>query len=200
MRFSWVVWAVAMAVAPVCFGTSEPGPDVAVCLKNAYLAPPGVLERAKQIARGIFKSADVNLVWVETEGAGHRTGAPLYLDVTFLKSPVWDAGSGSDALAEAHPFANTSRAITVRYDRLIDTIGPDKELESTLLAHTLAHEIGHMVENVDHHSGSGVMKARWDRSDYRDMEWKPLEFAPEDLTLLRQGMREWQRRAGAGTE
>jgi hypothetical protein len=200
VRFSILIGALAMAMAPVCFGALPTVPDIAVCVKNSYLVPPGVLERAKHMATGMFKAADVDLAWVETEEAGRRTGAPLYLEVTLVTAPSWSAKKGSDALAQARPFALTSSAITIRYDRLLQTIGPDKQLETALLAHTLAHELGHMVENVDHHSETGVMKPRWDGGDYREMSWKPMEFAPEDVLLMRQGLREWQRRAGVAAD
>jgi hypothetical protein len=200
VRFSVLIGTIALATSPVCFGTLPTVPDVAVCVKNSYLVPPGILERAKHMATGMFKAADVNLVWVETEEAGRRTGAPLYLDVTLVTTPSWSASKGSDALAQARPFALNSDAITLRYDKLLQTIGPDKELATALLAHTLAHEIGHMVENVDHHSETGVMKARWDGGDYREMSWKPMAFAPQDVVLMRQGLREWQRRAGVAAD
>jgi hypothetical protein len=200
VRFSILIGTIALAMAPVCFGALPTIPDVSVCVKNSYLVPPGVLERAKHMASGMFKAADVNLVWVETEEGGRRSGAPLHLDVTLVTSPSWSANKRSDALAQAHPFALNSDAITIRYDKLLQTIGPDKELATALLAHTLAHEIGHMVENVDHHSESGVMKPRWDGGDYREMSWKPMEFAPEDVLLMRQGLREWQRRAGVAAD
>ena len=124
MRFSILIGALALAMGPVCFGALPTVPDVAVCVKNSYLAPPGILERAKHMATGMFKAAGVNLIWVETEEAGRRTGAPLYLDVTLETSPSWSARKRSDALAQARPFALNSDAITIRYDRLLQTIGP----------------------------------------------------------------------------
>ena len=34
-----------------------------------------------------------------------------------------------------------------------------------LLAHVLVHEITHVLEGVDRHTGQGVMKARWTEDD-----------------------------------
>ena len=43
-------------------------------------------------------------------------------------------------------------------------------LVPALLGHVLAHEIAHLLEGTDLHSDSGIMKARWNSSDY-EMRW-----------------------------
>ncbi len=57
-----------------------------------------------------------------------------------------------------------------------------------LLAHELVHEITHILQCLDRHSETGVMKARWTADDYCEMRWKPLTFTPEDIQLIHLGM------------
>ena len=49
----------------------------------------------------------------------------------------------------------------------------------------MAHEFGHVLEGVDRHSPTGVMKAHLTRDDYDEMMHHPLSFAPEDVRMIR---------------
>lgn len=57
-----------------------------------------------------------------------------------------------------------------------------------VLAHVLVHEITHILEGIDRHSESGVMKAQWTVEDYRAMADKPLPFAAIDVDLIQRGL------------
>jgi hypothetical protein len=48
----------------------------------------------------------------------------------------------------------------------------------------LAHEICHILEGIPRHSGSGLMKARFDWRDMIEMRGGGLKFAPDDEVLL----------------
>jgi hypothetical protein len=48
----------------------------------------------------------------------------------------------------------------------------------------LAHEIVHMLQGVNVHSASGVMKARWDNRDYADMQRGGLKLTKDDIELI----------------
>ena len=60
--------------------------------------------------------------------------------------------------------------------------------EPAILAHVLAHEIGHVLQAIDRHSATGVMKAHWKGPDFADMSARPWDFTPEDVDLMRRGM------------
>jgi hypothetical protein len=52
-------------------------------------------------------------------------------------------------------------------------------LDNLLLRPLPVHEITHVLEGIDRHSATGIMKDRWDDNDYAEMRRKPLRFAPE---------------------
>lgn len=79
--------------------------------------------------------------------------------------------------------------IVLLYDRVLSAAGPD--LAPALLGHVLAHEIVHILQGVNAHSASGLMKPHWDRRDYEDMQRAPLPFTQVDLTLIDLGL-EWR--------
>ena len=76
--------------------------------------------------------------------------------------------------------------ITVFWDRVerLSRFAPP----TFVLAHVLVHEITHILQGIDRHSESGVMKSRWTPEDYRAMASKPLPFTPLDVKLIHLGL------------
>jgi hypothetical protein len=83
--------------------------------------------------------------------------------------------------------------ITILYKRI--PIGMSIRGRERVLAHVLAHEIGHVLQCTNWHARSGVMKAHWTNLDYDAMERKPLEFTSIDVDLIRQGLKRLKSRA-----
>jgi hypothetical protein len=147
------------------------------------VSTPGAVERAKLVAKGMFASIGVNLLWRASCEEGHEA---LFINVLLADGERVNDADGP--LAEAYPFDGLTGHITVRYDRVRNSAGVARELEPLLLAHVLVHEITHVLQCLDRHSETGVMKAHWSTDDYYDMRWKPLAFTPEDIELIRLGM------------
>jgi hypothetical protein len=169
----------------------DTAPDVTVCLRNSIVATPGSVERAKMLARNMFASAGFKIVW---RSPGSDTPPGIVVDVTLDSGET--AEEDSSALAEAFPFAGSTGHITINYSRVRTSAGISRELEPLLLAHVLVHEITHVLQCLDRHADTGVMKAHWSSEDYYEMRWKPLPFTPEDIELLRLGMRVLRARPG----
>jgi hypothetical protein len=72
------------------------------------------------------------------------------------------------------------------YDRVLAAVG--STVTPYLLGHVLAHEIVHMLQGVEQHSASGLMKARWDNGDYLDMQHTHLKLTQDDLNLIDCGL------------
>jgi hypothetical protein len=92
-----------------------------------------------------------------------------------------------DSLAFAEPFGDGTTTITVMYKRVQFVAGRSGR-EQSILAHVLAHEIGHVLQRTDRHVGTGVMKAHWTGQDFDAMERKPLEFTRDDIDLIVWGL------------
>jgi hypothetical protein len=69
-------------------------------------------------------------------------------------SPETPLNHHPGALAYSMPFDVTR--IVLLYDRVLSAAGPD--LAPALLGHVLAHEIVHILQGVNAHSASGLMK------------------------------------------
>ena len=55
-------------------------------------------------------------------------------------------------------------------------------------AHVLVHEITHLLQGIDRHSDTGVMKAHWTGRDFVDMRSSPLPFTGYDVDLIYAGL------------
>jgi hypothetical protein len=89
-----------------------------------------------------------------------------------------------DVWAYARPYEGTH--IVVFWDRIQHKVPPPRA--PILLAHVLVHEITHILERMDRHSETGVMKAGWNDDDLFQMGQKPLEFTEEDVVLIHRGI------------
>jgi hypothetical protein len=94
------------------------------------------------------------------------------------------------------PFEGTR--IIIFYDRVKRTVEPP--VVPHLLAQVLAHEIAHILEGIDHHSNSGLMKAHWDLRDQDRMYREPLPFTDFDAAMIHRGLEERESRNRHGAQ
>ena len=73
------------------------------------------------------------------------------------------------------------------YDR-IQSLARGTNRQSALLAYVLVHEITHVIQGVNRHSQTGVMKAHWSTEDQTAILERRLGFEEHDVQLLRQGL------------
>ncbi len=91
-------------------------------------------------------------------------------------------------------FKPHGMALALPYERVHITVFLDRVMHANgfvsppvLLAHVLVHKITHILQGIDRHSDSGVMKACWTAPDYEAMAQKPLPFASDDVDLIHRG-------------
>jgi hypothetical protein len=149
-------------------------------------APPSVDYGARATVTWMYARIGVRLAWREgAVAASAASGSPVSIQVRFARdSPN---GTTSYALAFALPFADGTTVINVMYQRVRMVAGRSAR-EQAILAHVLAHEIGHVLQVTNQHAQTGVMKTNWNGRDYDAMEKKPLEFTHDDIDLIVWGL------------
>ena len=161
---------------------------VTACLNPG--ANGSMVYRGQATAARILKAAGIGLDWRGDERICAQ-GKGILVTVSLETPPNQHVG----ALAYALPFDRTR--VVLFYDRVLSAAGPT--VTPWLLGHVLAHEIVHILQGVDAHSLSGVMKPRWDKRDFDAMQRAPLPFTPEDLILIDRGL-EWRAPRGHPAE
>lgn len=76
-------------------------------------------------------------------------------------------------------------SLVVFYDRVGKL---DRTIRTQFLAYVLCREITHILQGLPRHSGSGIMKARWDYNDRCEMTRMRLIFRAEDVDLIYRGL------------
>jgi hypothetical protein len=147
---------------------------VTVCMENLS---SDTLNYASDLVSRIYAAIGVHIDWRRLRNC--PAGA---IRVTIQKFTSRD--ERPHALGYALPYDGTH--IVVFYDRIQRQ---QQRLVSALTAHVIAHEIGHLLEGVIHHSDDGLMKAQWDLSDFSQIARRPLSFSPEDVLLIRRGLK-----------
>jgi hypothetical protein len=172
----------AMAAIVVLAGTNLSARDarvfahtVQICADNAM--DFGTFSRAQVVVAKIFAGIGIKIEWA----VGWRCPAGT---IRLGLSNDTPAQLLPGALAYALPYEGTH--IVVFFDRV--TSVADRGFVPVLLGHVLAHEVTHILEGAARHSSEGVMKVPWTSDDYRQMAWKPLPFAQEDVDLIYRGL------------
>lgn len=141
----------------------------------------GVIDRATTQASQAFELIGVRLDW-------HRHSFPCRADrsqhirIRIITSTAPDYHRG----ALAHAFVYEGVNIEVFYDRVSKAIA--RQSVPILLAHVLIHEITHMLQGIERHADSGVMKGHWSHPDFARMKNRTLPFTAEDILFIHRGI------------
>ena len=106
---------------------------------------------AEAKASSLFLSAGVKLEWHGE--VSFCQGNPDAMVVSLMTSTPKTFHPG--ALAYALPYEGVH--IEVFYDRIAQA---DPDLQPSLMANVIVHEISHILQGIDRHSTGGIMKAR----------------------------------------
>jgi len=142
----------------------------------------GGAEHAREAAAEAFAAAGVRTEW----RAGRPTRDQLRDKTAIVINLVdrSDPGFRPDALAWTDLCEGVH--ITVYWDRIVGRKRPAPA--SVVLAHVLVHEVTHVLQGINWHAETGVMKARWTNEDYQAMRSKMLRFTRHDLELIQLGL------------
>lgn len=155
---------------------------VTVYLSNSVIVPSQVLFVSMNLAAKMFVAAGVRIEWRFGLPADLASGRERAIVVRMAKDTPANYLPGETAFALLYQGED----ITVFYDRVKQAGIP--AAMPTLLAHVLVHEITHMLQGINRHSDSGVMKAHWSAGDYMAMYQKPLPFTEKDVELIHRGL------------
>jgi hypothetical protein len=176
-----IIAIVAIAAAVEMTALAEQ--HVTVYLTNDTITR-GAMYQAHERAAKAFAEVGVRIDW--------RIGGPSRVQSERERAIVVSVAEHTPAdylpgaLAAAKVYEGVH--ITVFWDRIEHPARPAPA--AVVLAHVLVHEITHILQGIDRHSESGIMKARWTHSDYASMAWKPLPFTPHDILLMHIGREE----------
>jgi hypothetical protein len=147
-------------------------------MSQAFGSYPSFLWLRLDQASRIFAAIGVRLRWKMQNPVNPDDGVAI--QVRFTTETPGHTG----ALAFANPF-DPVPVVTVLYDRILFATDRAPKVRTALLAHVLAHEIGHLLMRTDGHSPTGLMKAHWSAADCTRIAHRPFTFLPADADMIR---------------
>ena len=169
------IWAVFLLASDVR------GADVTLWTTGDDIVSTFVRFAATEQATRMFAAIGVRLQWKTHRRVNPDDGMAIQVRFTT------DMPGHPGALAFANPF-DPVPVVMVMYNRLFFATERVPEVRVSLLAHVLAHEIGHLIMRTDEHSPAGIMKAHWSGAECARMAHLPLTFLPEDADVIRRGL------------
>jgi hypothetical protein len=194
MRITANMAILALAAIP-CFPKERQDAkrSIMVYVDSRAAVPDESLSDAEFLASRIFEQAGVFVRWYRGPSKGHHMEQIITVAITSNTPRKFHPGALAYAEVCIGQFQGTH--IRIFFDRVESsaTILPAStqfahKLVPALLGHLLVHEIIHILEGIDHHSGQGVMKAHWTANDLYRMSYRPLPFDALDVELIQRGL------------
>ena len=154
---------------------------IAVYLEDHAGVPAADTYRAKNKAAAIFAAAGVEITWRSGKIKPAACGEQPPIHVRIVSR--WASADHRKALASAMVYEGVH--VTVSYERVREAIPEAPEMS---MAYVLVHEITHILQGLDRHSETGLLKARWDWTDHYSIRWGLLALSPEDVELIHTGL------------
>jgi hypothetical protein len=171
----WMALAVMIAAARVA-DAAEPGqlPVIHLQMDDNAAVPAAILKRSQEEVARIFANAGLGVEWTETGPRFTVQIVPIALGYRRVSSPVMGVALRSPNPATARIFFSEVKDFARAWD--VDV--------GTLLAHVIAHEIGHLLLPHVPHSATGLMKAEWDKALVREAAAGSLTFTDAQIKRL----------------
>ena len=170
---------------------ADPRPSLRILLQvpDDDSIRPNVVSRAKAEMSRIYRDAGIDIVWTREAPDPQLTLTLLSRELTDQLTVVTTALGGAVGTREyrgrtAYVFYNRVECVARTYLNTSRRRGTNDTDNVIVLAHAMAHEIGHLLLPYGH-SATGLMRADWDAKDTRLAVHGRLNFTSEQAELIR---------------
>lgn len=160
-------------------------------MDNKALAPTPLIWKSQAVASAVFAKIGIQLKWrfdgrkPAAKTVAFQGGESLTSTLTAEIVPQAPANLNPNALGMVTFSANSPTRIHVFYDRMAPLLRQHRAHDASILGYVVAHEIGHLLRGISHHSETGAMRTRWTEDDFSKMATGQLLFTSEDAVFMR---------------
>jgi hypothetical protein len=212
---TWLRWQLTMAlimaaitgvVESAIAGTPKTSSTLTIHIYNYAEVAPQILIEAERVAAGIFQKAKVNVRWVNapvkpannpenTTDQGPFDLSHIWIKV--LSGPMaerfslrtdemgFSPGSGCERYIAFVAYNHVEALALQQRKARLEGDTPINATTGQILAHAVAHEIGHLLLDLPFHSETGIMRGDWDLKDLQSIAYGYLNFTPQQAAALR---------------
>ena len=178
---------------------------VTIQVQNNAQVDSKTLAEAEKVATKIFSNVGVEICWVDVSVTSeYRPGNPVdqgsvnfsHIWLTIAPHLLAELNLPSGVMGFAPGMRPNRKLIYVLYDR-VETIYQRQTMvriggstyasasRAQLLGHVIAHELGHVLLNIEAHSKTGIMRGRWNLKDLQDVSCGRLLFTSQQAEVIR---------------
>jgi hypothetical protein len=167
------------------------------------------LGRVRQLVSGIFRDVGIDITWrnrvrlnvgdTEDPGDGHpeNAGFTIHMVIRFSGPTALgisgELGRYRSSSRRAPPIVGTTIGAThesggtafVYVEPIARAVNGRSADVATLLASTMAHEMGHVLLPYPAHTSSGIMRDAWDENDLALISHGAVRFTPVQAVAMR---------------
>lgn len=202
MRFQWRRCA-GLAAVVLLWGNMAAGhernggQEIRVLVNNSAGVSVTILNQAKVEASRIFRSAGIEIDWVDCPGIGAEDDACRRVPGSndFVLHIVAVGRTSSD-LVFGLSFLGEDGAGTysdIFYDRVRQAHRESGIDVAKLMGTVAAHELGHLLLGLHAHSYAGIMAAVWREEALRNLGMGGLRFSGDQAARMRARIRGGER-------
>jgi hypothetical protein len=174
---------------PASSGMGEGSPGITIRFFNYAQLPAKTLNEAKDRVSAIYHRTGIAIDWVECPvGDQDPSGFPActeVLDATHLFLHLLPQASKTTQVERAGESLLSARMAKIYWNRVCRQAQCLQVEPERLLAHTIAHELGHLLLGTDSHSPTGIMAGKWSREDLIIISQFGLSFTAQQSRSIR---------------
>ncbi len=204
METTLVALLFATAMAGGSVGTTRAG-QLRVTVYDKSDLPAQTTHLASQNLRAIFRHGNIGIDWVTgtpdadeatlvtytnivSKEQEHRLACRARRNVAVAIRAASPSLFPQAVLGFALPFASEGINVVVYRDRITAAALAQNVPESDLLAHAIAHEIGHVLLRSSEHAAGGLMAGIWKAREYSWIATGSMFFTPEEIARIRESI------------
>jgi hypothetical protein len=142
---------------------------------------------AKHYASELFEKIGVRLVWHSGKPRAQSGDGHVEIGMRLVGRAPCELPPG--VMGFAFPYRKAKKEVVLYQDRVLHLTKRYAALADLALGYVLAHELAHVMQGIDRHSDSGVMKSHWSPGDLATMCGLRAGFDDADAGLIRNGLR-----------
>jgi len=186
--------------------SSETGLTITIHVHNYAQVDQKMLTEAEEVTTGVFRKAGVKTRWVDT-AATPATGQEIsssqgsvdlsHITLSILPASMAERLGRRGNVMGLAPGSGRDRFLVYVFYNVVEALGQTQakaRLEGSsyrqatpgqILGHAIAHEVGHLMLNMEIHSGNGIMRGGWNLKDLQDASYSCLLFTPQQAGVIR---------------
>jgi hypothetical protein len=161
--------------------------SVVLQLSNAAGVSPPIAAKAQAEVVRVYREIGVDVEWSRTIALGGDR--PLAIHVILIPYETGNLQQRpKTVMGAAIRTPNGTKVAYVFYRRVESEAAQHAVSAAFVLACAIAHEVGHLLMPdgmQSGHTSMGLMRASWDRDDFRRADMGQLRFQPEQALLIR---------------